>query len=258
MRRLILDPESEADVIGLEGLSVAVRALEGVPAAAWRVVGGWMVRAWVEGGGADEPVRPTTDVDLMLFPGRGRPAIEKVPERLAAQGLRPHEEPFRLRREDGVLVDLLVPPGGSRADPPRIGGQAMFRAEGAAFGFELPPERVTARLRRRRVEFQVPRLAPALVHKALVLAAMRPRYLVDASDVARLLRTVRREPDGALEDLAGNRRRSDVRMALTAVAGLFAEETARGARWVEEELGTRAAVTSVDDARWLASILDGT
>jgi hypothetical protein len=212
-----------------------------------------MVRAWVEGGAGGEPARPTIDVDLTLLPGRGRPAIERVPERLLAQGLRPHQEPFRLRREDGVLIDLLVPPGASRADPPRIGRQVLFRAEGAAFGFELRPEPVVARLRSRKVEFQVPRLAPALVHKTLVLAAMRPRYLDDASDVAHLLRAVRREPEEAIPDLVGHRRRTDVRKALAALSGLFGDEDARGASWVEQELGTTAAVTAVDDARRLLS-----
>ena len=41
-------------------------------------------------------------------------------------GLTAYEEPFRLRGEGGVLVDLLVPPGATRADPPRIGDQIMF------------------------------------------------------------------------------------------------------------------------------------
>jgi hypothetical protein len=253
MRRIVLDPASEADIMGFESLGVAVGALEGVPVAAWRVVGGWMVRAWAEGGSPSEPARPTVDVDLALFPGRGQPGIEKVPERLGADGLRPDEEPFRLRRSDGVLVDLLAPPGASRADPPRMGRQVLFLADGAAFGFAIPQEPVVARLGRKRVGFQVPRLAPALVHKTLVLASMRPRYLVDASDVARLLQTVRREPAEALPDLDAHRRRSDVRKALAALAGLFGDEQARGARWVEQELGTVAAVTSVDDARWLRS-----
>ena len=253
MRRLTLDPESEADVVGFEGMRVARQALEGVPPTAWRVVGGWMVRAWVEGGPTKGTARPTIDVDLALFPGRGRPAIARVPERLADANLLPHEEPFRLRRSDGVLIDLLVPPGGSRADPPRIGKQLLFLAEGAAFAFELPPEKVDARLGRRKTELLVPRLAAALVHKTLVLVAMRPRYLVDASDVALLLAVLRRESEDAIEDLRRHRRRSDVRKALAALGGLFGDEAARGAIWVELELGTRAAVTSVDDARWLLS-----
>jgi hypothetical protein len=82
---------------------------------------------------------------------------------------------------------------------------------------------------------------------------MRPRYLDDASDVARLLAVVRREPEEAAKDLRAHRRRSDVRKALAAIAALFGEEEARGATWVEQELGSRVAVTSVDDARWLAS-----
>lgn len=253
MRTLVLDRESQADVVGFESLRVAVKAVEDLPAAGWRVVGGWMVRAWVEGGAASELARPTIDVDLTLFPIRGRPAIERVPDRLLEEGLRPHEEPFRLRREDGIRLDLLVPPGASRGDPPRIGRQVLFRAEGTAFGFALPPEPVTARLKRRKVEFQVPRLGAALVHKTLVLAAMRPRYLDDASDVARLLHTVRHEPGDAIPDLVEHRRRSDARKALRALSGLFGDEEARGARWVEQELGTRAAVTAVDDARWLRS-----
>jgi hypothetical protein len=253
MRQLSLDPESEADIVGFESLRVAIQAVDGVPPAAWRVVGGWMVRGWTEGGTVEVSMRPTIDVDLALFPGRGRRATSQVPDRLAEAGLLPDAEPFRLRRDDGVLVDLLVPPGGSRGEPPKLGKQVLFRAEGAAFAFELPPELVRVGLKRRRVEFQVPRLAAALVHKTIVLAGMRPRYLDDASDVARLLAVVRREPEEAAEDLRAHRRRSDVRKALAAIAALFGEEEARGARWVEQELGSRVAITSVDDARWLAS-----
>jgi hypothetical protein len=255
MRRIVLDPASEADRTGFESLAVVAAALEGVPDAAWRVAGGWMVRAWAEGGAPNEPARTTTDVDLALFPSRGRPAIDQVPGRLAADGLRPDEEPFRLRRPDGVLVDLLAPPGASRADPPRIGRQTLFLAEGAAFGFALPPEPVEARLGRRRIDFQVARLAAALVHKTIALAAARPRYLVDASDVARLLRVVRRDPSEALFDLQAHRRRSDVGRALTALGNVFGDEEARGAVWVEQELGTNAALIAVDDARWLSSTL---
>lgn len=253
MRRLSLDPESEADVVGFEGLRVTVGSVDGVSPAAWRVVGGWMVRGWAEGGTVESSSRPTNDVDLALFPGRGRHATSLVPRRLAEAGLRPDEEPFRLRRDDGVLVDLLVPPGGSRGEPPKIGKQILFRADGAAFAFELPPEAVRVRLERRTIEFQIPRLAAALVHKTIVLASMRPRYLVDAADVARLLAVTRREPQEAVEDFGVHRRRSDVRRALEALADLFGDENARGARWVEQEHGTRVAVTSVDDAGWLRS-----
>jgi len=253
MRRLSLDPESEADFVGFESLRVAARAVDGMPEGAWRVVGGWMVRGWAEGGAVEVSMRPTIDVDLTLFPGRGRRAAELVPGRLADAGLRPHEEPFRLRRDDGVLVDLLVPPGGSRGEPPRVGKQALFRAEGTAFAFEVPPEPVRVRLERKRVDFQIPRLAAAIVQKTIVLAGMRPRYLDDASDVARLLAVARREPEEAVADLRQYRRRKDVRKAMAAITSLFGEEEARGARWVEQELGTRVAITAVDDARWLVS-----
>jgi hypothetical protein len=253
MRQLFLDAESDADVVGFESLQVAVRAVDGVPADAWRIVGGWMVRGWTEGGSASTGSRPTIDVDLTLFPGRGRRATELVPDRLAEAGLHADEEPFRLRRDDGVLIDLLVPPGGSRGEPPKLGKQILFRADGSAFAFELPPEPVRVGIRRRRLEYQIPRLGAALVHKTIVLAGMRPRYLDDASDVARLLAVARREPEQAIEDLRQHRRRRDVRRALGALSALFNEEDARGARWVEQELGTRVALISVEDARWLAS-----
>jgi len=48
MRELILDSGGEGDRAGFAALFIAVGVVKDLPAAAWRVVGGWMVRAWTE------------------------------------------------------------------------------------------------------------------------------------------------------------------------------------------------------------------
>jgi hypothetical protein len=105
--------------------------------------------------------------------------------------------------------------------------------------------------RRRRLDFQTAGLAAALVLKLIVLAGHRPRYLDDARDVAALLAVVRREPEAALQDLRTHARRKDVALAVASLAQMFGNERDRGCLWIEQESGTHAALTAVDDANWL-------
>lgn len=187
MLELALGSGSEADRAGFASLRVAVDVVRGMPVEAWRILGGWMVRAWVEGAGQPAVGRPTVDVDLGLLPPRAPPLARRIPSRLAAAGLKPGKEPFRFVGPGGVLLDLLVPPGASRRVPPRLANQEVFEAPGARFAFELSPEPVKATLDRgTELTFQTARLAAALVLKLAILAAHRPRYLDDARDVASL------------------------------------------------------------------------
>jgi hypothetical protein len=246
-----LDPDSPADDAGFRGLTLVVDAVASLPDAAWRVVGGWMVRAWVQGSDAGVQ-RPTIDVDLAILASRGEGWAAKVPERLEAAGLRPTEEPFRLRGPNGILVDLLVPPGASRREPPQLGKQIVFEARGSRFSFELPPEHVSVSMGSDRVGFPTPRLAAALVLKAVVLGIARPgRAHVDAIDVAQLLAVVRREPAEVVEDLRAHARRSDVRDAQRHLEKLFSGEGDPGAILVARETDARTALSAVAVARWL-------
>ena len=172
--------------------------------------------------------------------------------RLRDAGLLPFEEPFRLRGPDDVQVDLLVPPGASRRDPPRVGDQIVFEARGSRLGFELPPEQVSVRMGRDRIGFPTVRLAAALVVKAIVLGIGRSRRVeVDAVDVARLLTVVRFDPKEAIADLRTHERKSEVKDARRQLQRLFAREEDAGARLVARETDSATALTAVADVRWL-------
>jgi hypothetical protein len=252
MRELLLDSDGEADRAGFASLAVAVGAVKDLPAEAWRVIGGWMVRAWTQGGVYGGAGRPTVDVDLGLLPQRSAHLAGRVPFRLAEAGLKPSAEPFRFEGPGGVLLDLVVPPGTSRFEPPRLGEQIVFEAPGSRFAFELPAEMVRVQLEGgKRLEFQTARLGAALVLKLIVLAGHRSRFLDDARDVATLLAVVRREPEAALEDLRSHARRRDVALAVISLMRMFGNERDRGCVWIEQESGVMAALTAVDDANWL-------
>jgi len=214
-----------------------------------------MVRAWAEGGPSSTITRPTVDVDLALLSMRSGGKAVLIPERLRRAGLTSGEEPFRLQGEGGVLIDLLIPPGASRANPPRLGRQIMFEAAGSRFAFELLPEKVEVTLGEQRLEFLTPRLAGALVLKAVVMGRVRRRVRDDAVDVARLLACARTEPDVLSTDLRGAARRGDVREGLRVIGHLFAEESSKGARLVAQQAGPLVAIEAVSDARWLLSRL---
>ena len=172
--------------------------------------------------------------------------------RLRDAGLLPSEEPFRLRGPDDVRVDLLVPPGASRRDPPRVGDQIVFEARGSRLGFELPPEQVSVRMGRDRIGFPTVRLAAALVVKAIVLGIGRSRRVeVDAVDVAKLLTVVRFDPKEAIADLRTHERKSEVKDARRQLQRLFAREEDAGAHLVARETDSATALTAVADVRWL-------
>lgn len=237
-RVLVLDPTSPADEIGFLALGEAVKAVRGVPA--WLILGGWMVRAWVGSSRSDARIRPTVDVDLGLLSVRAPEKVKAVPGRLIASGFRSQDEPFRLMRADGTRVDLLIPPGASRRDPPRIGRQEVFEAPGTRFAFELPATPVTVKLGGEELTIQVPCLAGAIVAKAVALGHRRPaRARVDALDVAALLAVWEQEPEPTRSRLAKGRRRTDVKRGLASLARNFESPEAAGAMWVEQELDSR-------------------
>lgn len=256
MRVLSLDPEAPADEAGFRSLSAAVSAVNDLPPEAWRIVGGWMVRGWAELSGSEVFARQTIDADLELLPNKAVERSRRVPQRLRDAGLAPADEPFRFRGEDGARVDLLVAPGSSRHDPPRLGGQEVFEVEGSRLAFTLPPERVVVRRGAEKCTIQIPRLAAALVIKAILVAkGRRLRVRDDAQDVAALLRAVRNEPEPVVSDLIANARGSEVKRARRALKQILSDERARAAEWISQELGSRASLTAIADARWLADQL---
>lgn len=256
-RVLALDPGAPADVVGFRSLRTALSVVDDLPPEAWRIVGGWMVRAWVETTDAGSFDRQTIDADLELMPARAVHRARKVPDRLRKAGLEPFEEPFRFKGEDGTRVDLLVVHGSSRRDPPRLGDQIVFEVEGSRLAFQLPPEPVTVRLASDECTIQIPRLAAALTIKVILLGSGRPlRARDDARDVASLLRAVRREPEPMLSDLRAHKGMSDVKRTRRLLGEVLRDEDARATEWISQELGPRSALTAVADARWLLSQLE--
>lgn len=245
-RILDLDPAQPADVNGFQTMQSLVIALEGADSRGWRVMGGWMVRAYSAGGSLAP--RPTTDVDLSLFPSRVGPRGKLISDRLGAAGFRAGEEPFKLFLDDQE-IDLLVPPGGSRSG--RIGRQAVFEADGTAFAFELGPEPLDVRLGDAKLKIQTARLAAALVAKAVLFGMARPKSRADAVDVGLLLSAVARSGGETHEELRAHRKRSDVRSALRVLEESFVEADGRGILAIRDQRSLEEALTAAANARGL-------
>lgn len=250
MRDVTLDPISSADAAGFEALQAAISAVADF-VDGWLIVGGWMVRLWVKSGAQDLPERLTVDVDLALLRSWQERVVE-IPDRLRAAAFYPEEEPFRFVRRDGARVDLLVPPGATRSEPPRIGNVEVFTADGIRFAFELPAERFNVRLGSQMVPVKTAALAGALVAKAVTLGLRRARGAqVDAVDVASLLAVVEAEPRPAIEQLAEHRKRSDVKKGMRVLRRDFARLESSGASWVARASSHREALRAVARAEWL-------
>jgi len=245
-RFLDLDPRQPADVTGFETMRLLLPLLEDVDRRAWRIMGGWMVRAYASTGTLTP--RPTTDVDLSLFPSRGGRRLRELPTGLRDAGFRPDEEPSKL-----VLgshrIDLLVPPGGSRAG--RLGEQAVFEAKGTAFAFAMDPEALTLRLDGTSVEVVTARLSAALVAKAVLFSERRPKYRDDAVDVGLLLDAVRRDGQAPVEDLRAQAGRKDVRKAMRAIDVDFAGAGSAGVKCIRDARGLEEGLTAAANARRL-------
>lgn len=250
MKEVSLNAASDADAIGFKALQATVSAV-GRLVNGWLIVGGWMVRLWVRSVPDSLDERLTVDVDLALLRSREERVVD-VPDKLRAAAFLPQEEPFRFVRKDGARIDLLVPPGASRSEPPRIGKQEVFEAAGLRFSFELPAEKFTVRLRSQTVTVKTPALAGALVAKAVALGLRRPRGAqADAVDVGSLLAVVEAEPSPAIEHLAEHRRRSDVREAVRVIRRDFRSLDSSGASWVNRAKSQREALRAVSRAQWL-------
>lgn len=213
------------------------------------VVGGLMGRLWLHAVPIDMPVRPTADIDLGIDRRRLQLAADSrvvgpLLDRLDFKGGYAGE-PFRYSKlVDGVgevLLDIVVPPGASRQQPPlverglesvaapglayavlrgSIAAHASFVDAGRSFDFQLP----------------IPTLDAALVLKAALVESgvrTRPdRVRSDSVDAVMLAAACLRRPD-ALRALRDHRRRSDVRKSVRWLAHAFRSPTAVGSRRVE-------------------------
>ena len=255
MRSVRLDPDSGADRASFRSLKALEAAFVTLDTGSWLLIGGWMVKAWASQGRSEVEARATKDVDVAVLASRaGRKP--QVVEALAALHYRQMDLPFRFETSDGAIIDVLVPPGASRYDPPRIGELETFEAPGTRLAFELPAETFQFQLGEDSVQLPVASLAGALVAKTVLLQKQRRRRVRDdAHDVAALLAAVERMPDTPLRQLTEKAHRSEVKTARKAFFELFKTADAPGTSWVATELGLRAGLEAAGRARWLLDAL---
>jgi hypothetical protein len=140
-----------------------------------------------------------------------------------------------------VIVDLAIPPGTSRAQPPRLEqGLPSIEAPGLAYAVLRGPSTVIASFldgeQCSRFELALPRLDAAFVLKAALCASglrHRPDRRVSDTVDAVLLAAACLEDEDCVEALRLHRRRSDVRKARRWFEDGFRTPTSIGARRVE-------------------------
>jgi len=213
------------------------------------VIGGLMSRLWLHAVPIDMPVRPTADIDLGIDRQRlqlaaDRQVVGPLLERLDFKGGYAGE-PFRYAKAvEGIgeiLLDIVIPPGASRDEPPLIErGLESVAAPGLAYAVLRAP--VTASVSfvdgEQSFDFQlpIPALDAALVLKAALVESgvrSRPdRVRSDSVDAIVLAAACLKRPD-ALRALRDHRRRSDVRKSVRWLTDAFRSPTAVGSRRVE-------------------------
>jgi hypothetical protein len=217
---------------GLQDLEPTLQELKGHVL----LVGGLMARSWlhlrpVEG----LPPRATADIDLGVDRQglRLTAASTRIQTLLAQSDYHPQagEETFRFEKQLGdgrtLMVDVLVPKGASREDPPILEkGIATLAAPGLAYAISRRPYFVNARFidddSEVQIELPLPALDAAFVLKgALVASGVRSRpdrrfrdrvdgvmlaaaCLEDGAALAALQRARGREARKALEWLVGS------------------------------------------------------
>lgn len=247
MPQLAIPVRGPADRLLLAGLSALDPILEELGDGVL-LIGGLATAAWVETGAIGLPPRPTHDVDL----GVDRRTLgltartRKLQPLLAQHDFRrlPGDEPFRFSRETEAgrfLLDLLLPRGASRHDPPLIEpGLDSLEAPGLAYAIERGPAHVDVTFvdGREHAAFRLPIVTrdAAFVMKAALAASgvrTRPdRRITDTTDAVMLAAACAR--DGAsVEALRAHRRRSEVRRAVGWLASAFADERAAAPRRVQ-------------------------
>lgn len=238
---------SEADRLLFEGLPHLKPVLAELGDGAI-VIGGLATTAWIETSDLDLPLRATRDVDLgidrqVLRLGSSRAKVQPL---LRAQGFEPLlvDHGFRFERQTPAgkfLIDLLVAPGASRADPPLLeAGMPSLAAPGLAYAIKRRPTHLKLTLSDRREDrsFDLPvvKLDAAVVMKgALVSGGMRmkpDKRITDTSDAIMLAAAC--VPDRpSIEQLRVHRRRKDVREAVSWLTTAFGDEKTAAARRVE-------------------------
>jgi hypothetical protein len=201
MPKVTLHAAGPADrllLAGLESLQPVLDQLgEGLV-----LIGGLAVSAWLHASTLDLPVRATRDVDFGVHRGALglTTSSRRVKPLLEQHGFvqHPGEEPFRFAcetREGRFSLDLLLPKGASRRDPPLIeAGLDSVAAPGLAYALDRGADRLELTLvadeRSRTFRLPIATLDAMLVMKAgLASAGVRKpqdRRIADTVDAAML------------------------------------------------------------------------
>lgn len=250
MIRCEIPVASDADRLLYEGLPLLMPVLDKLGAGAL-LIGGLATTAWLLARPVGLPTRATRDVDL----GMDRAALGLRGDRaIVAKLLHEHNfepghrgEAFRFRRATPAgdfVVDLLVAPGASRADPPILEpGIPTLAAPGLAYALRrgsVPLELVVVGDERRSFRLRTVQLDAAFVLKAaLVASGVRQRSDLRTTDTvdAIMLAAACASDDDAMMELNSAGRRSDVRSAVRWTCEQFTSPRSAAARRVSGHVG---------------------
>lgn len=260
---VVTGPADRRLVAGLREIGPILDELE--PAVL--VIGGLMGRLWLHAIPIDMPARPTADIDLgidrrQLQLAADRRIVGPLLDRLGFKGGYAGE-PFRYSKTvDGVgevLLDIVIPPGASRKQPPILErGLESIAAPGLAYAVLRGPVPTNVDFVDGRIfafRLPIPTLDAALVLKAALAASgarTRPdRVISDSVDAIMLAAACLERPE-TFRALRDHHRRSDVRKSVRWLADAFRSPTAVGARRAETHFDHEGY--GAGGGRWAAEV----
>jgi hypothetical protein len=267
MPTLRIDATGPADRLLFEGLPHLQPVIDELGDGAM-LIGGLAATAWVGASEIGLPMRPTRDVDLGID-RRGlrlTASRSRVVPLLRDGGFESMggDASFRFVKDTPAgefIVDLLVAPGSSRADPPILEkGLTTFPAPGLAYAILRRPNSLSLTVAHngteRRFKLPIVSLDSAFVMKAVLTASrrLRPdRRITDTADAVMLAAACASDESG-IAALRQHRRRKNVREATRWMTNSFETETTAAARRVERhfeaEFGqTGGAAWAVETSR---------
>ncbi len=265
MPTLRIDVTGPADRLLFEGLPHLQPVIDDLGDGAM-LIGGLAATAWIGASDIGLPMRATRDVDLGID-RRGlrlTASQSKVVPLLRDNGFESMggNASFRFVKETPAgefIVDLLVAPGSSRADPPILEeGLTTFSAPGLAYAILRRPKSLALTVAHRKAEreFKLPivSLDSAFVMKAVLTASrrLRPdRRITDTADAV-MLAAACASDETCMAALRQHQRRKDVREAVHWITESFATEMTASARRVERHF--ESELDQADGAKWAVAV----
>lgn len=253
MPTLRIDASGPADRLMFEGLPHLQPVIDELGDGAM-LIGGLAATAWIGASDIGLPMRATRDVDLGIDRRTLRLSANrrKVVPLLQKHGFESlgGDAQFRFVKETVAgefLVDLLVAPGSSRADPPILEADlTTLSAPGLAYAILRHPETLALTIAceggARRFKLPIVVLDSAFVMKAALTAShrLRPdRRITDTTDAVMLAAACTGDNPG-MAALREHRRRKDVREAIHWMTESFESERTAAARRVERHIESEA------------------